>query len=55
MSASTGDKDMYKNGQSSSYITHMADWTGNFTAIHGQLPDQDVDAWYFAQDNDMCC
>ncbi len=52
MSASTGDKDMYKNGQSSSYITHMADWTGNFTAIHGQLPDQDVDAWYFAQDND---
>lgn len=52
LSASTGDKEMYKNGQCSSYITHMADWTGNFTAIHGQLPDQDIDAWYFAEDHD---
>lgn len=51
LSASTGDKEMYKNGQSSSYITHMGDWTGNFTAIHGQLPDQDIDAWYFAEDH----
>lgn len=52
LSASTGDKEMYKNGQCSSYITHMADWTGNYTAIHGQLPDQDIDAWYFAEDHD---
>lgn len=52
LSASNGDKEMYKNGQCSSYITHMADWTGNFTAIHGQLPDQDIDAWYFAEDHD---
>jgi putative aldouronate transport system substrate-binding protein len=51
LSASTGDKEMYKNGQSSSYITHMGDWTGNYTSIHGNLPDQDIDAWYFAQDN----
>lgn len=51
LSASTGDKEMYKNGQSSSYITHMADWTGNYTAIHGQLPDQDIAAWYFAEDH----
>lgn len=50
LSASTGDKEMYKNGQSSSYITHMGDWTGNFTNIHSQLPDQDIDAWYFAED-----
>lgn len=52
LSASTGDKEMYKNGQCSSYITHMADWTGNYTAIHGQLPDQDIDAWYFAEEHD---
>ena len=52
LSASTGDKDMYKNGQCSAYITHMADWTGNYTAIHGQLPDQDIDAWYYAEDHD---
>ena len=51
LSASTGDKEMYKNGQCTSYITHMGDWTGNYTAIHGQLPDQDIDAWYFAEDN----
>lgn len=51
LSASTGDKEMYKNGQSVSYITHMGDWTGNYTAIHGQLPDQDVDCWYFAEDH----
>lgn len=51
LSSSTGDKEMYKNGQSSSYITHMGDWTGNYTNVHGNLPDQDIDAWYFAQDN----
>lgn len=51
LSASTGDKDMYKNGQSSSYITHMGDWTGNYTGVHGNLPDQDIAAWYFAEDH----
>lgn len=51
LSAQTGDKEMYKNLQSSAYITHMADWTGNYTAIHGQLENQDIDAWYFAEDN----
>ncbi|WP_066716257.1 ABC transporter substrate-binding protein [Clostridium sp. Marseille-P299] len=49
LSASTGDKEMYKNGQSSSYITHLGDWTGNYTNIHGQLQDQDIDAWYFGE------
>lgn len=51
LSASTGDKEMYKNGLSSSYITHMGDWTGNYTAIHGKLADQDMDSWYFAEDH----
>lgn len=51
LSSSTGDKEMYKNGQSSSYITHMGDWTGNYTNIHGKLQDQDIDAWYFAEDH----
>lgn len=51
LSAQTGDKEMYKNLQSSAYITHMGDWTGNYTAIHGQLENQDIDAWYFAEDN----
>ena len=51
LSASTGDKEMYKNGQSSSYITHMGDWTGNYTSVHGNLPDQDIDAWYFGESN----
>ncbi|WP_310601917.1 ABC transporter substrate-binding protein [Anaerosporobacter sp.] len=51
LSAQTDDKEMYKNLQSSAYITHMADWTGNYTAVHGQLENQDIDAWYFAEDN----
>lgn len=51
LSAQTGDKEMYKNLQSSAYITHMGDWTGNYTAIHGQLENQDMDAWYFAEDH----
>jgi putative aldouronate transport system substrate-binding protein len=51
LSASTGDKDMYKNMQSSAYITHMGDWTGNYTAVHGQLENQDIGCWYFAEDN----
>lgn len=51
LSASTGDKEMYKNGQSAAYITHMGDWTGNYTAVHGKLENQDIDAWYFAEDN----
>ncbi|WP_313131880.1 ABC transporter substrate-binding protein [Anaerocolumna sp.] len=51
LSSSTGDKEMYKNGQSSSYITHLGDWTGNFINIHGKLADQDIDAWYFAEDH----
>ena len=29
----------------------MGYWTGNYTAIHGQLENQDIDAWYFAEDN----
>lgn len=51
LSASTGDKEMYKNLQSSAYITHMGDWTGNYTAVHGQLENQDIACWYFAEDN----
>lgn len=51
LSSTTGDKELYKNGQSASYITHMGDWTGNFTNVHGNLADQDIDAWYFAEDN----
>lgn len=51
LSASIGDKENYKSGLSTSYITHMGDWTGNYTAVHGALENQDIDAWYFAEDN----
>ena len=51
LSSTTGDKELYKNGKSASYLTHMGDWTGNYTGVHGNLADQDIDAWYFAEDN----
>ncbi|WP_026511617.1 ABC transporter substrate-binding protein [Butyrivibrio sp. LC3010] len=51
LSSTTGGKDQYKNGQTTAYIAHMPDWTGSYGSVHGDLENQDIDAWHPAEDN----
>jgi putative aldouronate transport system substrate-binding protein len=51
LSAQRGAKDNFTNGLSGSYITHMADWTGNYGPTLKTMPDVTTSFWCPSQDN----
>lgn len=51
LSAQRGAKDNFTNGLSGAYITHMADWTGNYGACLKTLPNITTSFWCPPADN----
>ena len=51
LSAQQNGKTNFNNGISGGFITHMADWTGNYGALKESMPDVETDFWCFAENN----
>ncbi len=51
LSAQQGAKPNFNNAISGGFITHMADWTGNYGALKLTRPDEETDFWCFAESN----
>lgn len=51
LSSQQGAKTNFNNGISGGFITHMADWTGNYGAFKESMPDVETDFWTFAEAN----
>ncbi|WP_053985647.1 extracellular solute-binding protein [Niameybacter massiliensis] len=49
LSSQQSAKDNFMNGLSAAYITHMADWTGQYGAMKEKLPGIESDFWCFAE------
>jgi putative aldouronate transport system substrate-binding protein len=50
LSSQQGAKVNFNNGKSGGFITHMADWTGNYGALKTSLPGVETDFWTPAED-----
>lgn len=51
LSSQQGGKTNFNNGVSGGFITHMADWTGNYGALKETMPEVETDFWCFAEAN----
>ena len=51
LSSQQDAKTNFNNGNSGGFITHMADWTGNYGAFKESMPDVETDFWTFAEAN----
>lgn len=49
LSSQQGDKPNFNNGVSGAFITHMADWTGNYGALKTARPNEVTDFWCFSE------
>jgi putative aldouronate transport system substrate-binding protein len=49
LSAQVGAKTNFNNGVSGGFLTHMADWTGNYGALKTSQPNLTTSFWTFAE------